>query len=71
MRFRLTFTVDLTGDSEVPDEQAAIEKAGDLAIAFQTAMDELTWPGALLPAVMVAEHPFPRPADERARQAIA
>lgn len=58
MRFRLTFTVDLIRESEVPDEAAATEKAIVLYEAFVAAMRPIAHPGFILPVATVAPHPF-------------
>lgn len=64
-RFRLTFTVDLIGDAEVLDADAATEKARVLYEAYRRAMSSISRPGYLLPVAGVAPHPFPNlDADE-------
>jgi hypothetical protein len=60
-RYRLTFTVDLIGEHEQPDQVAATEKARELYEAFHAAMARLAYPGVLLPVANVAPHPFPDP----------
>jgi hypothetical protein len=66
VRFRLTFTVDLTSEHEVASEMDAFEKALVLHDAFLHAMRPLNRPGVLLPVASVAPHPHTPPPTQEA-----